>query len=108
MSSLQFVKAQCFLKKVRIFRLKFEKTIVAFGIITLEFLKMQSFMQKQKCLDLGQKVPHLGLFLLEIEKAIVIFKINTLSAQNMKFFIKNFFSKCDQISRKLRVWSHLL
>ena len=26
----------------------------------------------------------------------------------MKIFIKDFFSKCDQISRKLRIWSHLL
>ena len=26
----------------------------------------------------------------------------------MKFSIKGFFSKCDQISRKLRIWSHLL
>ena len=26
----------------------------------------------------------------------------------MKFFIKNFFSKCDQFRRKLRIWSHLL
>ena len=26
----------------------------------------------------------------------------------MKFFMKDFFSKCDQIRRKLRVWSHLL
>ena len=30
------------------------------------------------------------------------------TAQNMKFSIKNFFSKCDQLSRKLRIWSHLL
>ena len=30
------------------------------------------------------------------------------TAQKMKFSIKNFFSKCDQICRKLRVWSHLL
>ena len=30
------------------------------------------------------------------------------TAQNMKFTIKNFFSKCDQLSRKLRIWSHLL
>ena len=35
-----------------------------------------------------------------------IFMNNT--AQKMKFSIKNFFSKCDQIHRKLRVWSHLL
>ena len=26
----------------------------------------------------------------------------------MKFAIENFFSKCDQIRRKLRIWSHLL
>ena len=24
------------------------------------------------------------------------------------FSIKNFFSKCDQIRRKLRIWSHIL
>ena len=28
--------------------------------------------------------------------------------QEMKFSIKDFFSKCDQIRRKLRIWSHLL
>ena len=26
----------------------------------------------------------------------------------MKFCIKEFFGKCDQIRRKLRIWSHLL
>ena len=26
----------------------------------------------------------------------------------MKFSVKNFFSKCDQIRRKLQIWSHLL
>ena len=30
------------------------------------------------------------------------------TAQKMKFFIKDFFTKCDQVLRKLRVWSHLL
>ena len=28
--------------------------------------------------------------------------------QKMKFSTKDFFSKCDQIRRKLRIWSHLL
>ena len=28
--------------------------------------------------------------------------------KNMKFFNKDFFSKCNQIRRKLRIWSHLL
>ena len=30
------------------------------------------------------------------------------TTQKMKFSIKDFFSKCDQIRRKLRIWSHLL
>ena len=31
-----------------------------------------------------------------------------ITAQKMNFSIKDFFSKCDQIRRKLRIWSHLL
>ena len=30
------------------------------------------------------------------------------TAQKMNFSINDFFSKCDQISRNLRIWSHLL
>ena len=30
------------------------------------------------------------------------------TAQKMKFSVKDFFSKFDQIRRKLRIWSHLL
>ena len=30
------------------------------------------------------------------------------TAQKTKFSIKDFFSKCDQIRRKLRIWSHFL
>ena len=30
------------------------------------------------------------------------------TAQKMKFSIKDLFSKCDQIRRKLQIWSHLL
>ena len=30
------------------------------------------------------------------------------TAQKMKFSIKGFFSKCDQIHSSLRIWSHLL
>ena len=29
-------------------------------------------------------------------------------AQKMKFFMKDFFSKCDQIRSYLQIWSHLL
>ena len=38
---------------------------------------------------------------------IGVFCGETRTAQ-MKFSIKDFFSKCDQIRRKLRIWSHLL
>ena len=31
-----------------------------------------------------------------------------ITAQIMKFSIKDFFSKCDQIRRILRIWLHLL
>ena len=30
------------------------------------------------------------------------------TAQKIKFSIKDFFSKCNQNRRKLRIWSHLL
>ena len=33
---------------------------------------------------------------------------STITTQKMKFSIKDFFSKCDQIRCKLRIWSHLL
>ena len=35
-------------------------------------------------------------------------KIHGDTAQKMKFSIKNFFSKCDQIRSFLWIWSHLL
>ena len=35
-------------------------------------------------------------------------KIKKCTAQKMKFSIKDFFSKCDQIRSFLRIWSHLL
>ena len=31
-----------------------------------------------------------------------------LTAKKMKFSIKEFFSKCDQIRSFLRIWTHLL
>ena len=33
---------------------------------------------------------------------------NAPTAQKMKFSIRDFSSKCDQIHRTLRIWSHLL
>ena len=37
-----------------------------------------------------------------------MFRRFTSTAQKMKFSIKDFLSKCDQIRRFLRIWSHLL
>ena len=31
-----------------------------------------------------------------------------MTAKKLKFSRKDFFSKCDQIRRKLRIWSYLL
>ena len=39
---------------------------------------------------------------------IVVIKKATCTAQKMKFSIADFFSKCDQIRRKLQIWSHIL
>ena len=36
------------------------------------------------------------------------FDIGTITAQKMKLSIKDFFIKCEQIRRNLRIWSHLL
>ena len=33
--------------------------------------------------------------------------ISYITAQKMKFSVKDFFSKCDQIRSFLRIWSHL-
>ena len=56
---------------------KLEKTIVIFDINTLEFFNMQSFMQKSKYLNSGQRLHFGGIFGLEFEEVIVIFEIRT-------------------------------
>ena len=33
---------------------------------------------------------------------------NSNTASKMKFFLKDFYSKCDQIHGFVRIWSHLL
>ena len=35
-------------------------------------------------------------------------QVSSVTAQQMKFSIKDFFSKCDQIRNFLRIWSNLL
>ena len=45
------------------------------------------------------------IFLADFFKNLWIDK--TYAAQKMKFSIKDFFSKCDQMRRNLPIWSHL-
>ena len=47
------------------------------------------------------------VFMSNLFHAVILLDfINT--ARKMKFSIKDFFSKCDQIRRNLQIWSHLL
>ena len=47
------------------------------------------------------------LFVIMASKGLLK-NVSLCTAQKMKFSIKNFSSKCDQIRRKLRIWSQLL
>ena len=49
------------------------------------------------------------MLLMKINLSFEKFKEWTrFTAQKVKFSIKDFSSKCDQILRKLRIWTHLL
>ena len=45
-----------------IFMLEFSKTIVIFEISTFDIVLFQHFVKKQKCLNLGLKMPYLSIF----------------------------------------------
>ena len=60
-----------------IFGLEFENTAAIFEISVFEFVLLQSFLQKQKSLEFGQKMSDLGIFGLEFENNIVLIKIST-------------------------------
>ena len=47
------------------FGLESENNVVIFEISTLEFIQLQNFAEKQKYLNLGPKMPYLGVFGLE-------------------------------------------
>ena len=54
------------------------ETIVIFEFCTLKFVYLENFTKKQNCLNLGPKMPDLGIFGLEFENNIAIFEINTV------------------------------
>ena len=52
---------------------------------------------------------HLNYFRKKVQSSICDMVLNTIfTAQKMNFSIQDFFSKCNQIRKKLRIWSHLL
>ena len=50
------------------FGIEFQNTNVVFEISILEFVNMQSFIQKPKTLNLRPKIPYLGIFRLQFKK----------------------------------------
>ena len=48
------------------------------------------------------------LFTQNYSQALELLEIRNNTTQKMKFSFKDFFSECDQIRRKLQIWSQLL
>ena len=71
-----------------IFGLEFENNFVIIEISTLEFVQLQNFAKKQKCLNLASKMPYLGIFGLEFEETNVIFETRTLEFVYLQNFAK--------------------
>ena len=75
--------------------------------------KMQDYSQKRrKIAEANLKIQQFKLLIKEGPYYICVFCHRSFyrrsPAQKVKFSIKDFSSKCDQISSKLRIWSHLL
>ena len=59
--------------------------------------------------DLSKAHDHVVIKLSAPDKLCLMHSsLRAVTAQKMKFSIKNFFSKCDQIRSFLRIWSHSL
>ena len=67
----------------------FEKTIVIFEISTLKFVYLQSFTEKQKCLNLGPKMSDLGIFGLDLKTMLSYLKSTPSNLSNCKISRKN-------------------
>ena len=66
-----------------IFGLEFDKTIVILKSAASNLLNGKISQKKQKCLNLGPKMPYLSIFGLEFGKAIVISEINKSNFSKM-------------------------
>ena len=63
-----------------IFGLEFKKNITRFEISIFEFVYLQNFEKKQKCVNFGRKMSYLGIFGLDFENNTVIFESSTVES----------------------------
>ena len=74
----------------------------AFGLDT-EWYAVSLRLQSECGKIWNRKTPNMDTFY-----AVLVTLDSYHTGQKMKFLIKDFFSKCDQLRRKLRAWWHLL
>ena len=68
---------------------------------------VHTFDLKRECLDYTVNFWHHYISVTYFNvRATLDFPAHTI--QKMKFSVKEFFSKCEQIRSSLRIWSHLL
>ena len=60
---------------------------------------MVNFTDKKKCLNLGSKMPYLGVLGLEFQKNIFIFEMNSLDSASLQKFVEQ--RKCLNLGPKL-------
>ena len=72
-----------------IFGLKFGNNIVIFEISTLKFAQLQNFKKKQKWLNLGPKMPYLGMFRINFKILLLYLKSAPSSLSSWKVSRKN-------------------
>ena len=78
------------------------------GDAMIDFRDVRKYLLQQKLLSLLHSNLSLKLCLLTVRKISRNHFHVADTSQKMKFFIKDFFSKCDQIRSFLQIWSHLL
>ena len=108
----------CFLNKTKIFQywlcwntylnIKLEKSCLMMSMSLVSFLYRSDlqFVNWFVLSSSSSKNLSAKLFLSGLHSCS--FNPYQILRKKMKFSIRDFFSKCDQIRRKLRIWSHLL
>ena len=70
MKKVKFPKFGSKIALFETFSARILKNIIIFEISTHEFVKLQNFKKKSKCVNLGPKMPYLDIFVLEFENNI--------------------------------------